>query len=259
MTHAVEARHLHRAYADALAPGSAPQNVLDADALENRRARYAQVVAIATFELDRLHAQIRGSGYALVLTDADGAVLYEKQDASLLNKPLERMRSGVAIRGVGREVIAVLDAACGGATATRASHLHMVALISACAHLIEKCLFLRHHQHHVVLRFHARPELVDLAHDGAIALAIDGTVIGADRVAEQLLGADDRYQLLGRPIADIFDAEGEDFVKRALAHCTTLWALREMRRGHRYYTSVHGAARALAPTAAATFPARPAV
>ena len=186
MTHAVEARHLHQAYADTFAAGAAPQNVVGADALENRRALSRSSSPSQLRRMDRLHEQIRGSGYALVLTDAHGAVLYEKQDASLVNKPLERMRSGVAIRGVGREVIAVLDAACVGSTATRASHLHMMALISACAHLIEKCLFLRHHQQHVVLRFHARSELVNLLHDGALALAPDGTVIGADRAAEEL-------------------------------------------------------------------------
>src|SRR5476651_2674932 len=76
----------------------------------------------------------------------------ERIRSSVVNKALERMRSGVAIRGVGREVIAVLDAACEGSSATRASHLHMLALLSACAQLIEKCLFLRHHHHHVMLR-----------------------------------------------------------------------------------------------------------
>jgi transcriptional regulator of acetoin/glycerol metabolism len=241
MTYAVEARHLHRAYADSFAPGAAPKNVVGADVIENRRARFAQLIAIASPEMDRLYDQIRGSGYALVLTDADGALLYEKPDASLVSKALERMRSGVPIRGVGREVIAVLDAACEGSTATRASHLHMLALLSACAQVIEKCLFLRHHHHHVMLRFHTRPELVNLLHDGALALAPDGTVIGADRAAEELLGADNRYQLVGRPVADIFDSQGEDFVARALARCATLWPVRELRRGDRFYVSVHGA------------------
>jgi sigma-54 dependent transcriptional regulator, acetoin dehydrogenase operon transcriptional activator AcoR len=264
MTHASEARHLHdsqrRAYADAFAPGSA-QAVIDADALENRRARYAQLVSIATCEMDRLHEQIRGSGYALVLTDAHGAVLYQKLDADLEHKALEPMRPGVAIRGAAREVIAVLDAACVGAEATRASHLHMMALISTCARLIEKCLFLRHHQHQVVVRFHARCELVNLLHDGALALAPDGTVIGADRAAEELLGADDRYQLIGRPIADIFTAEteGGDFVTRALARCTTLWPVHEVRRTHRYYASVHAGANSQADPAPPMIPARPTV
>src|SRR5665213_280627 len=239
MTHASEARRLDRAYADAVAPGSAPRDVTGADALDNRRARYAQLVALASSEMDRLHDQIRGSGYALVLTDADGALLYEKLDASLASKPLERMRPGVAIRGPNRDTIAILDAAWTGAAATRASHLHMMALLSASAQLIEKCLFLRHHQSHVVLRFHSRPELVNLVHDGVIALAADGTVIAADRAAEELLGADNRYQVVGRPVADIFDADGGDFIAHALARCTTLWPLRELRRGQRYFASVH--------------------
>jgi sigma-54 dependent transcriptional regulator, acetoin dehydrogenase operon transcriptional activator AcoR len=263
MTHASEAAHptegQRRTYVDAFAPGSAPPNVSDVGALENRRARHGELVAIAAAEMDRLHEQIRGSGYALMLTDTDGAVLYETRDASLLNKPLEAMRPGVPIRGAGREAIAMLEAACIASAASRASHLHMMALLSVSAQLVEKCLFLRHHQHHVVLRFHARPELVDLAHDGAIALALDGTVIGADRAAEQLLGADDRYQLIGRPVADIFDAAGEDFLKRALARCTTLWAVREVRRGHRYFASVHGAADAIMASAPAMIAARPAV
>jgi len=244
--------------ADAVAP-----DLLDADVRENRRARYAELVAIAQTELDRLHEQIRGSGYAVLLTDAAGAVLYEKCDSSVPNLALERMGPGAQIRGAGQEVVAVLDAACLPATATRASHLHMMALISLSAHIIEKCLFLRHHRHHTVLRFHARAELVDLLHDGALALAPDGTVIGADCAAEKLLGADDRYQLVGRPVRDIFDAEGEDFLALALLRCATLWPVREVRRGQRFYASVHSGLQAhshpIGGADAALIPARPAV
>jgi sigma-54 dependent transcriptional regulator, acetoin dehydrogenase operon transcriptional activator AcoR len=193
------------------------------------------------------------------LADAAGAVLYEKFDSSMPNVPLERMGPGVAVRGAGEEVIAVLDAACLGSTATRAGHLHMMALISASAHFIEKCLFLRHHQHHTVLRFHARPELVDLLHDGALALAADGTVIGADRAAEKLLGADDRYELVGRPVSDIFDAEAEDFVALALLRCATLWPVRELRRGQRFYASLHSGSNAPAAPDAVASCARPTV
>jgi sigma-54 dependent transcriptional regulator, acetoin dehydrogenase operon transcriptional activator AcoR len=234
---------------------AAAADLADGDASDNRRARYAELIAIAQTEMDRLHEQIRGSGYALVLTDATGALLYEKSDASLPNVTLERMGPGVPVRGAGQEVIAVLDAACLPSAATRASHLHMMALISLSAHLIEKCLFLRHHKHHAVLRFHVRPELVDLLNDGALALAPDGTVIGADSAAEKLLGADDRYQLVGRPVRDIFDAEGEDFVALALVRCASLWPVREMRRGQRFYASVHAGS----PAHAASVGAPPAL
>jgi sigma-54 dependent transcriptional regulator, acetoin dehydrogenase operon transcriptional activator AcoR len=262
MTHAVEAGHptrgRRRSGADTFGADAAPPDLVDGDARENRRTRYSELIAIAQMEMDRLHDQIRGSGYAVVLTDAAGAVLYEKLDSNAPAAPLERMGPGVAVRGPGQEVIAVLDAACVAATATRASHLHMMALISLSAHIMEKCLFLRHHQHHAVLRFHARPELVDLLHDGALALAPDGTVIGADRAAEKLLGADDRYQLVGRPVSDIFDAEGEDFLALPLLRGATLWPVRELRRGQRFYASVHGGASARVD-AGAVASARPTV
>ena len=262
MTNAVGAADLvHGRRAVGVEPFSAnaAADLVDADARENRRARYAELIAIAQTEMDRLHEQIRGSGYAVLLTDATGAVLYEKFDSSLPNVTLERMGPGVPVRGAGEEVFAVLDAACLPATATRASHLHMMALISVSAHLIEKCLFLRHHQQHAVLRFHTRPELVDLLHDGALALAPDGTVIGADRAAEKLLGADDRYQLVGRPVSDIFDTAAEDFLAQALLRCATLAPVRELRRGQRFYASVHGGSNARAGAAAAVASARPTV
>jgi transcriptional regulator of acetoin/glycerol metabolism len=263
MTQAVGAGRLSdgrgRIGADAFGADAARHDLIAGDARENRRARYAELIAIAQAEMDRLHEQIRGSGYAVLLTDATGAVLYEKFDSNLQNATLERMGPGVPVRGVGQEVIAVLDAACVGSSATRASHLHMMALINLSAHLIEKCLFLRHHQHHAVLRFHSRAELVDLLHDGALALAPDGTVIGADRAAEKLLGADDRYQLVGRPVSDIFDADGEDFVALALLKCAALWPVREVRRGQRFYASVHGASNARASAGAGGVSARPTV
>src|SRR5476651_1695513 len=197
MTQAVGAGHFadgrRKAGVDALGAESARPDLVDAHLRDDRRARYAELIGIASAEMDRLHDQIRGSGYALMLFDVSGTLLYEKHAAAAPGAALERMGPGVPVRGAGQEVIAVLDAACVASAATRASHLHMMALISLSAHIIEKCLFLRHHQHHAVLRFHTRAELVDLLHDGALALATDGTVVDADQAAEKLLGADDRY------------------------------------------------------------------
>ena len=55
-----------------------------------------------------------------------------------------------------------------------------MALVNMSAQLIEKCIFLQHHHTANIVRFHARPELVNLLHDGSLALAMDGTVIAAD-------------------------------------------------------------------------------
>jgi hypothetical protein len=66
--------------------------------------------------------------------------------------------------------------------------LFAVTLLHLSAKLIEKCIFLQYFQRGNVLRFHARPEFVNLQHDGALALAIDATVIAADEMALRLLG-----------------------------------------------------------------------
>ena len=65
----------------------------------------------------------------------------------------------------------------------------------------------------------------------------------------------------GRPLRDIFDAEAEDFLAQALASCARLWQVREVRRGQRFFASVHSASQARAASGAVTSasPARPTV
>jgi sigma-54 dependent transcriptional regulator, acetoin dehydrogenase operon transcriptional activator AcoR len=257
-------------------------NIIDTRALADRREQYHDLVRIATAEIDRLYDQIAGSGYALLLTDASGIILYEKVDPSLKDifrgaglvpgadwseksrgtngmgtclaerKPVTVHRNdhfythhigltcfGVPIRGPEDDLMAVLDASCIGAHDARNTQMHTMALVRLSAHIIEKCLFLRHHEHNAVLRFHSRPDLVDLFHDGALALAEDGTVIGADQTAAQLLEAKDRYELVGRPIDEIFDAEGADRVSLDLLRSASMSPVRDPRRGQGYYASLH--------------------
>jgi transcriptional regulator of acetoin/glycerol metabolism len=57
--------------------------LLDAATLAERRAQHADLLRIAAAEIDWLYEYIAESGYALVLTDAHGIVLYEKTDNSL--------------------------------------------------------------------------------------------------------------------------------------------------------------------------------
>jgi transcriptional regulator of acetoin/glycerol metabolism len=145
----------------------------------------------------------------------------------------------VPIRGPVDDVIAVLDASCIGSHDTRATQMHTMALVRLSAHIIEKCLFLRHHEHNAVLRFHSRPDLVNLFHDGALALAEDGTVIGADHTAAQLLEAKDRYELVGRPIGEIFDVDGASGASLELLRSASLSPLRDPRRGQGYYANLY--------------------
>lgn len=57
--------------------------VIDTRTLAQRREQYADLISIASAEIDWLYEYLAESGYALVLTDASGVVLYEKTDATL--------------------------------------------------------------------------------------------------------------------------------------------------------------------------------
>ena len=61
-------------------------SVLDAASLARRREQSADLVQIASAEIDWLYDYIAKSGYALVLTDASGVVLYAKSYSSKIDR-----------------------------------------------------------------------------------------------------------------------------------------------------------------------------
>jgi transcriptional regulator of acetoin/glycerol metabolism len=135
-------------------------------------------------------------------------------------------------------LVAVLDASAMNAQGSRESQTHIMALVHLSALLIEKCLFLRHFQRGSVLRFHARPEFVNLQHDGALALAGDATVIAADEMALRLLGVTQRRELIGRRIDDIFDLRAEEMPEPVSPCAVGLWPVRDALLGRRYFASL---------------------
>ena len=135
-------------------------------------------------------------------------------------------------------LVAVLDASTMNPQGTRESQLHVMALVHLSAKLIEKCLFLRHFQRSSVLRFHARPEFVNLQHDGALALASDATVIAADEMALRLLGVTQRRELIGRRVDDIFDMRAEEILDPVAPSAAGLWPVRDALLGRRYFASL---------------------
>jgi transcriptional regulator of acetoin/glycerol metabolism len=135
-------------------------------------------------------------------------------------------------------LVAVLDASTLNAQGTRDTQTHVMALVHLSAKLIEKCLFLRHFQRSSVLRFHARPEFVNLQHDGALALASDATVIAADDMAMRLLGVGQRCELIGRRIDEIFDMRAEEMMDPVSPSAVGLWPVRDAVLGRRYFASL---------------------
>jgi transcriptional regulator of acetoin/glycerol metabolism len=146
--------------------------------------------------------------------------------------------SGAPIRDPAGSLLAVLDASTLNASTTRSSLVHTQALVNLSARLIEKCLFLLHFEHMPVFRFHARPEFVNLQHDGALALAADATVLAADETAARLLGAKHRADLIGRRIDSLFDVRAEEFVDPTRHAGTLLWSIRDLMLGRRFFASL---------------------
>jgi len=267
--------------------------VISTGDLRGRQVQHEQLIQIASAEMDSLYDQIRGSGYALLLTDASGVILCEKIDATLkslfrsaglligadwselhegtngigtcisVDRPVtvhrtEHFRashiglscSGAPIHDPSGGLLAVLDASTVDARGTRTGQAHTMALVNMSAQLIEKCVFLQHHHNTCIVRFHARPELVNLLHDGSLALDHNGTVIAADEVAVRLLTARGRQELVGRPFNEIFDARIEDLLAPTPLARQALWPVRDAGLGRRFFASLHGGM--TAPAARAT-------
>jgi transcriptional regulator of acetoin/glycerol metabolism len=150
--------------------------------------------------------------------------------------------SGALIRDPQDEVVAVLDASCVGSYDKRTSQMHTMSLVNMSALVIEKSLFMQRHRRGIVLRFHWRPEFVNLINDGALALDRDGSVIAADRAAIALLGAKSRSELIGRSIEHLFDARLDEFKPSSQRAVETVRPVRAIGTGHRYFVAVHDGA-----------------
>lgn len=255
--------------------------IVDSAMLTERRCQHDELLQVASAEIDWLYEYIAESGYALILTDAAGIVLYEKTDATLAgtfrasglvtgadwserrqgtngigtciaeSRPIivhreEHFRSshigltcfGSPIRDPAGALVAVLDASTPNARDPLAGFGHTMALVNMSARLIEKCLFLRHFQHDIVFRFHARPEFVNLQHDGAIALAKDATIIAVDETAVHLLGVASRSELIGCRIDEIFDIRVDEVVEPLRGSRGELQPVRHAQLGRRFFASL---------------------
>jgi transcriptional regulator of acetoin/glycerol metabolism len=71
-----------------------------------------------------------------------------------------------------------------------------------------------------------------------LALASDATVIAADEMAMRLLGVQQRRELIGRRIDDIFDMRAEEMVDPVAPSAVGLWPVRDAALGRRYFASL---------------------
>lgn len=139
-------------------------------------------------------------------------------------------------------LLGVLDASSVQCEATRASQLHTASLVNMSALLIEKCIFLNTYKDAMVLRFHGRPEFVNLVHDGMLAVNPEGRILAADGNAVMQLGLEQRGDAVGCEISQFMDVNPDLLAQRAADRNFTVWPMHEVRRGRRYFACVHARA-----------------
>ncbi|WP_425600987.1 sigma-54-dependent Fis family transcriptional regulator [Dyella sedimenti] len=254
--------------------------VLDHASLLERQQRFGELLNVARAEMENLYEQIAGSGYAVILCDAEAAILGAITDPTLRREFREAgLRSGAiwseryeGTNGMGTcvierspvtvyrqehflysntglscsgapvldtqgDVLAVLDASTVNAADTRLIQRHTMALVAMSANLISRCHFLAECRDKWIMRFHSRPEFVGLLHEALLAVDDGGVVRAVNESALAQLGMA-RDQLVGRALDTVFPFDFRVLEERAHADATTLWPVRDVAYGRRFFAMV---------------------
>jgi transcriptional regulator of acetoin/glycerol metabolism len=262
-----------------LDPGTcAEPEVVSPVELQERQERLSDVQAVAKVEMANLYQQLAGSGYAIMLTDREGVLLnyfgdpafthaasktglmpgavwteraqgtngmgtclFERrpvsvhQDEHYLSRNIGLSCAAAPIFDHQGELVGVLDA-------SGESHLaqqHTLALVSMSVQMIENRVFLQQFRHDYILRFHNRPEFVGTLSEGAIALSVTGKVLAASRSALYQLGFNDRTDIVGRDINELFNITFSGLVDSSVRKAFHPVPIFEIRHGARFFAVVY--------------------
>jgi transcriptional regulator of acetoin/glycerol metabolism len=256
----------------------AEPEVVTAAELQERQERLADVQAVAKVEMANLYQQLAGSGYAIMLTDREGVLLnyfgdpafthaasktglmpgavwseraqgtngmgtclFERrpvtvhQDEHYLSRNIGLSCAAAPIFDHEGELVGVLDAS----GESRLAQQHTLALVSMSVQMIENRVFLHHFRHDYILRFHNRPEFVGTLSEGAIALSVTGKVLAATRCALFQLGFNDRTEIVGRDITELFNITFSGLIDSSARKAFHPVPLFEIRNGARFFAVVY--------------------
>jgi transcriptional regulator of acetoin/glycerol metabolism len=264
-----------------------PEVVAAAD-LAERRERLAGVHAVAKVEMANLYQQLAGSGYAIVLTDADGVLLDYFGDPGFTHAA---SRSGLmpgavwseraqGTNGMGtclaeRRPVSVhqdehylvrhTGLSCAGAPVfdhdgrivaaldasgeSRLAQQHTLALVTMSVQMIENRVFLDRFRHDYILRFHNRPEFIGTLSEGAIALDPTGKVLAATRCALYQLGFASPAEIAGRDITELFNSSFPGLVESTVRKAFHAVPIFGIRHGARFFGVMLPPVRGVLPAA----------
>ncbi|MGI9301840.1 MAG: sigma-54-dependent Fis family transcriptional regulator [Gammaproteobacteria bacterium] len=246
--------------------------------LKERKRQLEDVLAVARLECQNLYEQTAGSGYAVVLTDADGVVLHYICNPGLVDsfqksglwqggiwseasagtnaigtclvegQPLIVHRdehfynchtsltcSAAPVRDPHGKLLAILDQTSLHSRDSKQAQLHTMALVNMSARFIENRYFEQFYGGTMVLRFHSRPEFVGVLTEAMVAINEDGRILAANASAVDQLGYSSRQELANRSLSDILHISPTMLDERATYQPHTVWPVRDVRNGRRYF------------------------
>ncbi|MEK8029689.1 sigma-54-dependent Fis family transcriptional regulator [Ideonella sp. DXS29W] len=228
--------------------------IVTAAELEERRARRADVIRCARYEMTTLYQQLADMDTAVVLTDTDGVIVHMVSSPEFAS---DAAQLGLRCGGVWSEVRAGTNGmgtclAAGAPVSVRredhfynqftqltcsavpiCDHLgkitavldvtsrsslmqqHVLVLLGMTARMIENRLIDLQFRDAHPLHFHSRPEFVYTLHEGKLAVSDEGRVLAANRSALFQLGVQSADDIRMQRVEDIFQNSLEDILARS--------------------------------------------
>ncbi len=223
-------------------------------ALEERRARHADVIDCARYEMTTLYQQLADNESAVVLTDTDGVIIHMVSSPEFAAEvgPLGLRAGGTwseleaGTNGMGTCLVAARPVAvrredhfftqftqltCSAVpvfdpsgnivavldVSSRSSQMqqHLLVLLGMTARMIENRLIDAQFRDAHPLHFHSRPEFVYTLHEGKLAVGDDGLILAANRSALFQLGLQSMDEIRSRRIEDVFQTSLADILQRS--------------------------------------------
>jgi transcriptional regulator of acetoin/glycerol metabolism len=246
--------------------------------LQEREERLADVQQVAKVEMANLYQQLAGSGYAIMLTDADGVLLnffgdpgftHAASKTGLMQGAVwsERLQgtNGMGtcliekrpvtvhqdehylVRNIGISCAAApicnhqgdIVAVLDASGESRLAQQHTLALVNMSVQMIENRVFLHQFRHEYILRFHNRPEFVGTLSEGAIAFNAAGSVLAATRCARFQLGSQHPASLVGSDISALFNVSFAGLLDSSVKKAFHPMPIFEVRSGARFFAAIY--------------------
>ncbi|MDH3637442.1 MAG: sigma-54-dependent Fis family transcriptional regulator [Gammaproteobacteria bacterium] len=255
--------------------------VLSRAQITERQDRADQLLQLGRVEMANLYQQIAGSGFAVILTDGEGAVLHYVGDPRFSKTAA---RAGLQVGSIWNEEIQGTNGmgtclveqkplvvhhnehflprntvlTCSAApifdpyhnlvgvldasSESKLAQQHTVALVNMSAQAIENRLFLSAFTRAHLLRFHSRSEFVSTLGEGIVAFDDSGKVQAANRNALFQLGWQAQPELMiGQNIEQIFDVRVPSLIEKGQSHIFHPAPIRASRDGRRFFAIIQPA------------------